>query len=170
MPWIQAYAPVDGSVALSAAVAAIPLAVVFICLALLRMTAFVSSLLALVAAIGVSILVWGMPPGLAALSALHGAAFGLFPVYFIVLATLFLYNITVKGGQFEVIRASLAGVTSDRRLQALLIAFCFGAFIEGRRSSGSAFGRSTPPASASSRTPPPSRSGRSAPRSWPWAG
>jgi lactate permease len=131
MPWIQAYAPVDGSMALSAAVAAVPLAVVFICLALLRMTAFVSSLLALVAAIGVSILVWGMPPGLAALSALHGAAFGLFPVYFIVLATLFLYNITVKGGQFEVIRASLAGVTSDRRLQALLIAFCFGAFIEG---------------------------------------
>ncbi|HEY5079745.1 MAG TPA: lactate permease LctP family transporter, partial [Opitutaceae bacterium] len=60
-----------------------------------------------------------------------GAAFGMFPVFYIVLATLFLYHITVKGGQFEIIRASLAGVTPDRRLQALMIAFCFGAFIEG---------------------------------------
>jgi len=72
-----------------------------------------------------------MPAALALLAALHGAAFGLFPVFFIVLSTLFLYNITVKSGQFEIIRSSLAGVTADRRLQALLIAFCFGAFIEG---------------------------------------
>ena len=59
------------------------------------------------------------------------AAFGLFPVFYIVITTLFLYNITVKGGQFEIIRASLAGVTGDRRIQALLIAFSFGAFFEG---------------------------------------
>jgi lactate permease len=72
-----------------------------------------------------------MPVRLAALAAAQGAAFGLFPVFFIVLASLFLYRITVKGGQFEVIRASIAGITPDRRLQALLIAFCFGAFIEG---------------------------------------
>ncbi|HWI41007.1 MAG TPA: L-lactate permease, partial [Verrucomicrobiae bacterium] len=62
---------------------------------------------------------------------LQGAGFGLFPVFYIVITTIFLYNITVKGGQFEIIRASLAGVTGDRRIQALLIAFCFGAFIEG---------------------------------------
>ncbi len=131
MPWIQVYAPIGGSVGLSAAVAALPLAVVFVCLAILRIKAFKAVILALASAILLSILAWGMPARLAGLATLHGAAFGLFPVYFIVLATLFLYNITVRGGQFEVIRASLGGVTSDRRLQALLIAFCFGAFIEG---------------------------------------
>src|SRR5271165_120066 len=131
MPWIQAYDPIDGSIGLSAAVAAVPIAVVFVCLAILRIKAFKAVILALATAFLLSILAWGMPARLAALATLHGAAFGLFPVYFIVLATLFLYNITVKGGQFEVIRASLASVTSDRRLQALLIAFCFGAFIEG---------------------------------------
>jgi lactate permease len=87
--------------------------------------------LALGSAIAIAIFVWGMPAKLAALSTLQGAAFGLFPVFYIVVTTIFLYNITVKGGQFEIIRASLAGVTADRRLQALLIAFCFGAFIEG---------------------------------------
>jgi lactate permease len=131
MPWLQAYAPVAGSEALSAAVAAIPLAVVFVCLAILRMKAFKAALLALAAAALVAVLAWGMPARLAALAAAQGAAFGLFPVFFIVLATLFLFNITVKGGQFDVIRASLASLTPDRRLQALLIAFCFGAFIEG---------------------------------------
>jgi lactate permease len=131
MPWIQALSPIAGSSALSALVAAAPLAVVFTCLAVLRMKAVKATSLALLSALGVCILAWGMPARLAVLAALQGAAFGLFPVYFIVLSTLFLYNITVKGGQFEVIRSSLANVTSDRRLQALLIAFCFGAFIEG---------------------------------------
>jgi lactate permease len=116
---------------MSAAVAALPLAVVFVGLALLRIKAYKAILLALAAALAVAVGPWGMPAKLAGLAAAQGAAFGLLPVYFIVLATLFLYNLTVRGGQFEVIRASLAGVTSDRRLQALLIAFCFGAFIEG---------------------------------------
>ncbi len=131
MPWPQAYTPVDGSAALSAAVAALPLVVMFACLALLRMKALKAALLALGAAFATATLAWGMPARLAALAAAQGAAFGMFPVFFIVLATLFLFNITVKSGQFEIIRASLAGVTADRRLQALLIAFCFGAFIEG---------------------------------------
>jgi lactate permease len=131
MAWIQAYSPIAGSVAASSAVACLPLAVVFVCLAVLRMKAVQASSLALLAAFAVAVLAWGMPARLALLATLQGAAFGLFPVYFIVLTTVFLYNITVKGGQFEVIRASLANVTSDRRLQALLIAFCFGAFIEG---------------------------------------
>jgi lactate permease len=131
MPWTQAYAPVAGSVAASAGVAAVPLAVIFVCLALLRMRAHGAAILALASALLIAVPVWGMPARLALLSAVHGAAFGLFPVFFIVLATLFLFNITVKSGQFEVIRASLADVTPDRRIQALLIAFCFGAFIEG---------------------------------------
>jgi lactate permease len=131
MPWIQVYAPIKDSIGLSAAVAAVPLAVVFVCLAILRLQAFKAVLLALAAAVILSVAAWGMPAKLAGLATLHGAAFGLFPVYFIVLSTLFLYNVTVRGGQFHVIRASLASVTTDRRLQALLIAFCFGAFIEG---------------------------------------
>ena len=131
MPWIQATTPVSGSVGLSALVAAIPLAVIFTCLAALRLRAHRAAPLALASALLVAVTAWGMPVGLAALAAAQGAAFGLFPVFFIVLASLFLYRITVKGGQFEVIRASIAGVTTDRRLQALLIAFCFGAFIEG---------------------------------------
>lgn len=131
MPWIQTYTPVGGSLGLSALVAAVPLVVIFICLALLRMKAHKAGLLAVGSAVVLAVGVWGMPVKLAGLATLQGAGFGLFPVFYIVITTLFLYNITVKGGQFEIIRASLAGVTGDRRLQALLIAFCFGAFIEG---------------------------------------
>jgi len=131
MPWIQTYTPVAGSLGMSALVAAIPLVVIFICLAVLKMKAHFAGPLAVVSAVVIAIAVWGMPAKLAGLAFAQGAAFGLFPVFYIVITTLFLYNLTVKGGQFEIIRASLAGVTADRRLQALLIAFCFGAFIEG---------------------------------------
>ncbi len=131
MPWIQTYTPVGGSLGMSALVATIPLVIIFVCLAVLKMKAHKAGPLAVASAIGIAIAVWGMPAKLAALATLQGAAFGLFPVFYIVITTLFLYNITVKGGQFEIIRASLAGVTGDRRIQALLIAFCFGAFIEG---------------------------------------
>jgi len=133
MPWIQIYTPQlsGGSLGLSALIAAIPLFIIGICLAGLKMKAHKAGPLAVASAIAIAIFVWGMPVKLAALSTLQGAAFGLFPVFYIVITTIFLYNITVKGGQFEIIRASLAGVTADRRLQALLIAFCFGAFIEG---------------------------------------
>lgn len=131
MPWIQTYTPVAGSLGLSALVAAIPLIVIFVCLAVLKMKAHKAGPLAVASAVAIAIAIWGMPAKLAGLAFMQGAAFGLFPVFYIVITTLFLYNITVKGGQFEIIRASLAGVTADRRIQALLIAFCFGAFIEG---------------------------------------
>lgn len=131
MPWIQTYTPAGGSLGLSALIAAIPLIVIFVCLAVLKMKAHKAAPLAVASAIAIAIAVWGMPAKLAGLAFAQGAAFGLFPVFYIVITTLFLYNITVKGGQFEIIRASLAGVTGDRRIQALLIAFCFGAFIEG---------------------------------------
>ena len=120
-----------GGIGVSAAAAALPLAILFVCLGLLGMKVSKAAVLALAAALCLAVLVWGMPARLAALAGLQGAAFGMFPVFYIVLATLFLYNITIKGGQFEIIRSSLAGVTPDRRLQALMIAFCFGAFIEG---------------------------------------
>jgi lactate permease len=131
MPWTQIYTPVAGNPVISAMIAAIPLVVIFVFLALLKMKAHLAGLLALVSAIFVAVAVWGMPAGLAGLAALQGAAFGLFPVSYIVAATILLYNITVQSGRFEVLRASLAELTTDRRLQALLIAFCFGAFIEG---------------------------------------
>ena len=131
MPWIQTYTPAAGSLGWSALIAAIPLVVIFVCLAVLKMKAHKAALLAVGSALAIAIGVWGMPAKLAGLAFTQGAAFGLFPVFYIVLTTLFLYNITVKGGQFEIIRASLAGLTADRRIQALLIAFCFGAFIEG---------------------------------------
>ncbi len=131
MPWIQNYTPIGESIGMSALVAAVPLVVIFVCLALLKMKAHKAALLAVASAMAIAVTVWGMPAKLAALALGQGAAFGLFPVFYIVLTTLFLYNITVKGGQFEIIRASLAGLTADRRIQALLIAFCFGAFIEG---------------------------------------
>ncbi len=131
MPWIQIYTPAAGSLGWSALIAAVPLIVIFICLAVLKMKAHKAALLAVASALAIAVTVWGMPAKLAGLAFAQGAAFGLFPVFYIVLTTLFLYNITVKGGQFEIIRASLAGLTADRRIQALLIAFCFGAFIEG---------------------------------------
>jgi len=131
MPWIQTYTPVGGSLGMSALIAVVPLVIIFVCLAVLKMKAHKAGPLAAASAIGIAIAVWGMPAKLAGLAFAQGAAFGLFPVFYIVITTLFLYNITVKGGQFEIIRASLAGVTGDRRIQALLIAFCFGAFIEG---------------------------------------
>ena len=131
MPWIQTYTPAAGSLGWSALIAAIPLVVIFVCLAVLKMKAHKAALLAVGSAFAIAVSVWAMPAKLAGLAFTQGAAFGLFPVFYIVLTTLFLYNITVKGGQFEIIRASLAGLTADRRIQALLIAFCFGAFIEG---------------------------------------
>jgi lactate permease len=131
MPWIQSYTPVAGSLGMSALIAAIPLAVIFVALAVFKMKAHKAGPLAVASALAIAVLVWQMPVKLAALATFQGAAFGLFPVFYIVVTTILLYNITVKGGQFEIIRASLAGLTGDRRLQALLIAFCFGAFIEG---------------------------------------
>ncbi len=131
MPWIQTYTPVGGSLGTSALLAAAPLVLIFLCLAVLKMKAHLAAPLTVIVAFAIAVTAWGMPADLAAWAFVQGAGFGLFPVFYIVLTTLFLYNITVKGGQFEIIRASLAGITADRRIQALLIAFCFGAFIEG---------------------------------------
>jgi lactate permease len=131
MPWTQEYSPIGHSEGLSAAVAAVPLGVIFVCLAILRMKVTKSALIALATAFALAVSCWGMPARLAGLATAQGALFGLFPVFYIVLTTLFLFNITVKSGQFDIIRASLAGVTNDRRIQAVLVAFCFGAFVEG---------------------------------------
>ena len=129
MPWIQTIDPLK-NIPLSALVAAIP--VIFIFWALIKkMKGYVTSLFALAIAIFIALLIYGMPLKLAMLSTLHGSLYGLFPISWIIISAVFLFNVTVKSGQFEVIKSFMASITPDRRLQALLIAFSFGAFLEG---------------------------------------
>jgi len=129
MPWIQTIDPLK-NIPLSALVAAIP--VIFIFWALIKkMKGYITSLLALAIAIFIALLIYGMPLKLAILSTLHGSLYGLFPISWIIISAVFLFNVTVKSGQFEVIKSFMASITPDRRLQALLIAFSFGAFLEG---------------------------------------
>ncbi len=131
MNWTQIYTPVAGSLALSALVAALPVVVLLGLLAFGHAKAHWAALAGLAASLGVAILIFGMPVRLAAAAALMGAAYGLFPIGWIVLGAIFVYDVTVKSGDFEVVKDTIAGVGSDRRVQVLLIAFCFGAFIEG---------------------------------------
>ena len=129
--WSQVYDPLGGSLVLSALAASLPIVAVLIALGLLRLAPWKSGLFGLAAALGVAIFVYGMPSGLALNSALYGAAFGLFPIAWIVFWAVALYRITVETGLFETIKESVGRLTQDRRLQALLIAFAFGAFLEG---------------------------------------
>ncbi|MEK7831776.1 MAG: L-lactate permease, partial [Acidobacteriota bacterium] len=130
MNWTQNYTPL-GNLLLSALVAAIPVIVLLGLLAFFHMRAYLAALIGLASAILVAVVVYGMPTKLAFAAAGNGAAFGLFPIGWIVLAAIFVYDITVETGQFEVIKQTIAGLADDRRIQALLIAFSFGAFIEG---------------------------------------
>jgi len=129
-PWTQVYSPVMGNIFLSALVAALP---VFVLLGFLakHVKAHYSAILGLITCLAVAILVYKMPAGLAGMAAVNGALFGLAPIGWIVLNAIFIYDITVKSGDFEVVKHSIAGLAGDRRIQALLIAFSFGAFIEG---------------------------------------
>jgi len=130
MTWIQSYNPL-GSLYLSALVAAIPVVVLLAALAFFHVKAHWAALLGLAMALATAVFVYGMPGKMAAATALNGAAFGLFPIGWIVLNAIFVYDITVATGQFSVVKDTIAGLASDRRIQVLLIAFSFGAFIEG---------------------------------------
>ena len=134
-PWIQVYDPLGGAW-LSTAAAALPIVLLLAALGVLEWRAHRAALLGLVAALAVSIFVYGMPLGTATATAAYGAAYGFLPIGWIVLNAVFLYNLTVETGQFEIIKASVGRLSRDRRIQALLVAFSFGAFIEG--ASGSA--------------------------------
>lgn len=131
MTWTQVYTPIVGSVALSALAAALPVVVLLGLLAFGRAKAHWAALAGLGASLAVAVLIFGMPPELAAAAALNGAAYGLFPIGWIVLCAIFVYDVTVQSGDFEILKHTVAGLASDRRLQALLIAFSFGAFMEG---------------------------------------
>ncbi len=129
--WQHNYTPIAGSLGVSATVAAIPVVVLFVMLGVLRRPAWMSALSALGSAFLVALLVYGMPPRLAVTSTLYGAAYGLFPIAWVVFASIMLYRLAVDTGKFEVIKDSVGALTDDRRLQAMFIAFSFGAFIEG---------------------------------------
>ncbi|HEY7089974.1 MAG TPA: L-lactate permease, partial [Tepidisphaeraceae bacterium] len=130
MSWTQTYTPLGG-LFLSALVASLPVVVLLGLLATSRIPAHFAALLGLATSLAVAIFVYGMPARLASFAAIDGAAYGLFPIGWIVLCAIFVYDITVHTGQFEIVKRSIAGIADDRRIQAILIAFSFGAFIEG---------------------------------------
>src|SRR5881628_2289935 len=128
--WSQVYDPL-GNAALSPLIAALPIVVLLGTLGILRYSAHIAALLGLATSLLVAVAVFGMPARMAVSTAVFGAAYGLFPIGWIILNVIFLYQLTSDRGLFAVLRQSITTVTRDRRLQLLLVAFCFGAFFEG---------------------------------------
>ncbi|MGO9008418.1 MAG: lactate permease LctP family transporter [Beijerinckiaceae bacterium] len=129
-PWMQVYDPA-GNLWLSSLIAAIPVIFFFVALTLLRMKGHVAATITVLLAMAVGVLFYHMPIAVAAMAVVQGFSFGLWPIAWIVVAAVFLYKITVKTGQFEIIRSSVVAITADQRLQMLMIGFSFGAFLEG---------------------------------------
>lgn len=127
----QVYDPVGGSILLSALVASLPPLLLALLLAVLRIAPWKSAIAAASAAFLLAWLIWGMPFSMAVGAFTHGMSYGLWPISWIVLSAVYFYNLSVESGDFDVIRRSLARLTGDRRIQILLVAFCFGALIEG---------------------------------------
>ena len=131
MPWNQNYAALNGSLLLTALVVAIPIFFLFWALAVKRMKGHVAGILTLILTIIISVLVYRMPLTAALSASALGMVTGLFPIGWIILTAVFLFNLTVESGQFEIIKSSISSLSPDRRIQALLIAFSFSAFMEG---------------------------------------
>ena len=130
MTWSQVYDPF-GSLLLSTLVAALPVIVLLGAIGIFEIRAHLAAALGLVTALLVAVLAFGMPVGMAGMSAVYGAAFGLMPIGWIILNVIFLYQLTNEKGEFDVLRHSIRGISDDRRMQVLFIAFSFGAFFEG---------------------------------------
>src|SRR5687767_10541606 len=128
--WTQVIDPFN-NIFLSALVALVPVAFIFWALIIKKMKGYVASLLTTLIAVLIAIFLYKMPANLALLSVAHGALYGIFPICWIIISAVFLFNLTVKSGQFDVIKHFMASITGDRRIQALLIAFSFGSFLEG---------------------------------------
>ena len=135
MTWQQIYDPFDNRL-LSTAVSALPVLSLFFILVVLKKRVWVAALSGLLAAVVLALVVFGMPAALVATAAGHGVIFGLMRIGWIVVASIFLYNIASTTGQFQVMKDSIAVLSSDKRLQLVLIAFCFGAFLEGTGGGG----------------------------------
>ena len=128
--WAQVYNP-TGSMVLSTIVAAVPIVVLLGAIGILEIKAHIAAALGLVAALLVAIVGFGMPSDMALMSAVYGAGYGLWPIGWIILNVIFLYQLTSEKGEFEVLQRSIRNISDDRRLQLLFIAFSFGAFFEG---------------------------------------
>ncbi|SMH34612.1 L-lactate permease [Azospirillum agricola] len=129
-PWMQVYDPA-GNLWVSALVAALPIIFFFVALAFLRMKGHVAATITVAIALLVAIFFYKMPLGMGFASAVYGFLYGLWPIAWIIVGAVFLYKITVKTGQFDIIRSSILSITEDQRLQMLLVGFSFGAFLEG---------------------------------------
>ena len=128
------YTAIGGSLYMTAAMALLPIVFFFIALTVLKMKGYVA--ITLLITLGVAIIGFGMSISMAASSAVYGFAYGLWPIAWIIITAVFLYKLTVKTGQFDIIRASVISITEDQRLQLLLVGFSFGAFLEGRQALG----------------------------------
>ena len=122
--------PVAHSLGVSSLVAALPLIVLFVLLGVLRVRAWLASVIGLAVALIVAVAAYSMPVGDALNSGALGAAFGFFPIMWIVINAIWIYNLTVRTGHFDVLRRSFASISADQRIQAIIIAFCFGALME----------------------------------------
>lgn len=134
-PWSQSYDPL-GSWPASALVSALPVLTLFFVLLVLKRAVWVSALCGMLVAIALSLGVFHMPAPLVGGAVGHGVVFGLLRIAWIIIASLFLYEVAVETGQFQVMKESIAALSADRRLQVILIAFCFGAFLEGTGGGG----------------------------------
>ncbi|MEI6558719.1 MAG: lactate permease LctP family transporter [Rhodospirillaceae bacterium] len=129
-PWTQVYDPL-GNLWLSSLIAAIPLIFFFVALAVFRMKGHVAGTVTVLLSLAVAVLFYQMPVVSALMAGVQGFLFGLWPIAWIIIAAVFLYKVTVRTGQFEIIRSSVIAITEDQRLQMLMIGFSFGAFLEG---------------------------------------
>lgn len=131
MLWYQNYAALGGSLSLTTLAVSIPIFYLFWALAVKRMKGYIAGITTLLLTIGVVVFTYKMPLSVAISASALGMITGLFPIGWIILTAVFLYNLTVESGQFEVIKSSISSLSTDRRLQALLVAFCFSSFMEG---------------------------------------
>src|SRR3979490_1287591 len=134
--WNQVYNPFNNAL-MSTIAAALPVVTLLVLIASNKVKAHIAAIIALIVANLVAIVIFTMPAGMSLRATVLGAVTGFFPIGWIVLNVIFLYRLTVEKGVFETLQTTIGGVTSDRRLQLLLIAFCFGAFFEGASGFGS---------------------------------
>lgn len=128
--WTQVYDPL-GNIWISAAVALIPIVFFFLALAVFRMKGYAAGLITVLLTLAVALIVYKMPAAMAVMATVYGFGYGLWPIAWIIITSVFLYKISVKTGQFDVIRSSVLSITNDHRLLVILIGFSFGAFLEG---------------------------------------
>ena len=135
--WQQAYDPLN-NIWLSSLVALIPIIFFFIALAVLRLKGSVAGTITVVLALLIALFFYQMPAAMAFGAVIYGFFYGLWPISWIILGAVFLYKVSVKTGQFDIIRSSILSITADQRLQMLLVGFAFGTFLEGAAEIGRA--------------------------------